>query len=157
MQFRLQEQKMKKLETIVKNASGLSLIEVLLSIVIIATSALAILMWQNTSWSQTASTNRLMVAGHIVDKQIEAQRMTIARSPVTNFAAFGTAFIGKDSVMVDCSVSPCVSVRWHAYNNLTDPKGHTIVNVYKVMLTAYWNGAKKSDTLRVEARIAKNF
>jgi prepilin-type N-terminal cleavage/methylation domain-containing protein len=148
---------MKKLEAIVKNASGMTLVEVLLSMVIIAVSALAIMMWQKTSWSQTTSTNRLMVAGHIVEKQLENVRMTIAQSPATNFTAFKTGFVNKDSVWADCSVTPCMWVKWSTYDTLHDPKGHSLSDVCQVKLTAWWAGAKKTDTLKLETRIAKNF
>jgi type II secretory pathway pseudopilin PulG len=154
---------MKKLETIVKNASGLTLIEVVLSIVIIATSAVVVLSWQKTSWSQTNATNRLMVAGQVIDKQIETKRMTIAQAPVANFTTFKTDYVSKTVVIIDSTVSPPVSVRWQAWDTLHDPKGNFIKdaansrNVVQVKLTAWWKGAKKNDTLRVETRIAKNF
>jgi|SRR5271157_2402578 prepilin-type N-terminal cleavage/methylation domain-containing protein len=138
-------------------AGGFTMIEVLLAMIIIATSAVAVLMWQKTSWSQTSSTNRLMVAGQIVEKQIEQQRMIIAQNPVPNFQTFKTTFDNKDVVIVDNSVSPPVSVRWHAYDTLHDPNGHLITDVFKVNLTAWWTGAKPTDSLQVETRIAQNF
>lgn len=138
-------------------AGGFTMVEVLLAMIIIATSAVAVLMWQKTSWSQTSSTNRLMVAGQIIEKQIEKQRMFIAQNPVTNFATFKTGFDNRDSVVVDNSVIPWVSVRWHAYDTLHDPHGNLITDVFKVNLTAWWTGCKPTDSLKVETRIAKNF
>jgi Tfp pilus assembly protein PilV len=152
---------MKKMEAIVKNASGMTMVEVLLSMIIILVSALAVLMWQKTSWSQTTSTNRLMVAGQVVEKQIEKQRMTIAQDPANNFTAFKTAYLytthPNGVVITDSTVSPYMSVRWIDYDTLHDPQSNPISDVCRVKLTAWWPGAGKSDSLRVEARIAKNF
>jgi type II secretory pathway pseudopilin PulG len=142
---------------------GFTLVEVLLAMIIIMVSATSVLMWQKTSWSQTSSTNRLMVAGHIVDKQIEQKRMFIAQNPVANFAAFKAGFVGRDSIIVDNSLSPPISVRWHAYDTLTDPRDSLIHdkqnnrNVVRVVLTAWWPGAKPGDSLQLDTRIAKNF
>lgn len=140
-----------------KGANGFTLVEVLLAMIIIATSAVAVLMWQKTSWSQASTTNKLMVAGQVVEKQIEKQRMIIAENPVQNFPKFKTGFDNVDSVIVDTTVTPMISVRWHAYDTLHDPNHHLITDVFQVKLAAYWPGAMSSDTLYVEARIAKNF
>jgi Tfp pilus assembly protein PilV len=148
---------MKKLEAIVKNISGLSLIEVLLSMIIIVVSAIAVLSWQNSSWAQTKTTNRLMVAGHIVDKQVENQRMIIARDPPDSFPVFKTRFDNNDVTIIDSSVSPFVSVKWHGYDTLHDPHGHLITDVLQIKLTAWWAGCKVSDSLKLETRISQNF
>jgi prepilin-type N-terminal cleavage/methylation domain-containing protein len=148
---------MKKLAALVKNVSGFSIIEVLLSMVIIAVCAGVVIMWQKSSWSQTITTNRLMVAGQVVDKQIEKQRMIIAENPVTNFATFKTGFDNRDSVMIDSSISPPMSVRWHAYDTLHDPHGNSITDVYQIKLVAWWKGASPNDSLKLETRIAQNF
>ncbi len=148
---------MKKPDLVGRNAQGFTMIEVMLAGIIIATSAVAVLMWQKTSWSQTTSTNRLMAAGQIVEKQIEKQRMVIAQNPVTNFQTFKTTFDNHDVVVTDSSVTPPVSVRWHGYDTLHDPNGHVITDVLKVNLTAWWTGCKPTDSLQVETRIAQNF
>jgi type II secretory pathway pseudopilin PulG len=157
MSFRLQEQKMKKLQAMVKNASGLSLIEVLLSIIIIATSAVVVLMWQKTSWSQTSYTNRLMVAGHVIEKQVEQRRMLIAQNPDQNFLTFKDAFKSKDSLIIDNSVTPPIKVLWNIKDTLIDPAGDHLDNVCWVKLRAFWDGARKNDTLQVITCIAKDF
>jgi len=152
---------MNRRQFVAHESSGFTLIEVLLAMIIISVSAVAVLMWQKTSWSQTSSTNRLMVAGQIVEKQIEKQRMAIARDPVDSFAAFKTAYSYTNNssgvIVVDSTVSPPVLVRWIVYDTLHDPNLHAIRNVCKVNLTAWWTGCKPTDSLQVETRIAKNF
>ena len=158
---------MKRRHYITKESGGFTLIEVLLSMIIISVSAIAVLMWQKTSWSQTSATNRLMVAGQIVEKQIEKRRMVIAQDPVGSFAAFKTAYNYTNHpngvVIADSTVYPPVSVRWIAYDTLTDRRDSLIhdaqgnKNVVRVVLTAWWPGAKPGDSLQVDTRIAKNF
>jgi prepilin-type N-terminal cleavage/methylation domain-containing protein len=135
------------------NKKGFTLIEILLSIVIIAISAIAILMWQKTSWSQTSYTNRLMIAGHVIEKQIERQRMIIAQDPTNNF----NQFKNTDSMnIIDSTTKPIINVKWYIYDTLHDPSGALINNVCRVVLKASWGKGKK-DTLKVETCIAKDF
>jgi type II secretory pathway pseudopilin PulG len=144
---------MKKLEAIVKDTSGFSLVEVLLAIIIITTSAVAVLMWQKTSWSQTSYTNRLMVAGHVIEKQIEERRMLIAQDPQTNFAAFKAL---TTLTIVDNSLNPPITVNWEMKDTLKDPAGNLMPNVRWVRIKASWGSGSK-DTLQVITCIAKNF
>jgi Tfp pilus assembly protein PilV len=134
----------------------MTMVEVLLSMIIIITSAFAVLMWQKTSWSQTRTTNRLMVAGHIIEKQIEQQRMIIAQDPATNFAAFKTNYVNKTVLVIDSTVRPYITVKWNVYDTLHDPQGYIIKNVYQAKLAASW-GTGQTDTLKVTTCIAKNF
>jgi type II secretory pathway pseudopilin PulG len=146
---------MKKTQELLRQSQGLTLVEVLLSIIIIATSAVICLMWQKSSWSQTSLTNHLMVAGHVIEKQIEKQRMTIAENPIVNFASF----IKNDSmVIVDSSVTPYIRVRWKIFaaDSVKDPLGNIVQNVRKVQLTAGY-GSGKGDTLKVITAISQNF
>jgi Tfp pilus assembly protein PilV len=147
---------MKKLRAIFKNKAGLTLIEVLLSVVIIVTSAVAVLMWQKTSWSQTSYTNRLMVAGHVIEKQIEQRRMLIAQNAATNFVAFKSAFVNNDLTIIDSSVTPPIKVRWFVKDTLSDPSGNALSNVVWVRLKANWGSGTK-DTLTVYTCISKDF
>lgn len=144
---------MKKLQAFVKSTSGFSLIEVALSILIIVISAIVVLMWQKTSWSQTSSTNRLMVAGHIIEKQIEQRRMLIAQNPATNFTAFKSL---STLTIIDSSLTPPIKTEWVMKDTLKDPAGNLLANVRWVQIKASW-GSGKNDTLKVVTCIAKNF
>jgi prepilin-type N-terminal cleavage/methylation domain-containing protein len=146
---------MKEGNRISGGADGFTMIEVLLAMIIIAISASAVLMWQKTSWSQTSSTNRLMVAGQIIEKQIEKQRMLIAQSPATNYATF----ISNSSItIVDSSVTPYMTVFWTIYapDSLKDPSGNNVNHVRKVQIKAGYGNGKK-DTLTVVTAISQNF
>jgi Tfp pilus assembly protein PilV len=145
---------MKKLQAFVKNTSGFTMIEVLLSILIIVTSAIVVLMWQKTSWSQTSSTNRLMVAGQIIEKQIEQRRMLVAQDPTNNFTSFKSL---STLTIIDSSLTPPIQTDWVMKDTLKDPAGNLLANVRWVQIKASWRGCGKNDTLKVVTCIAKNF
>ncbi|NLE01680.1 MAG: hypothetical protein GX640_17585, partial [Fibrobacter sp.] len=108
--------------------------------------------WQKWTWTNTSDNNRLMIAGHVIEKQVENRRMIIAMDREKNYAAFKSL---SDTVIVDNSVSPAVTVEWKitpAY----DLNGNEIPNVRTADLTASW-GYNKGDTLRVRVSIAKDF
>jgi prepilin-type N-terminal cleavage/methylation domain-containing protein len=143
-------------KTLLNNTHGFSLIEVLLAVIMIAICAIGMLMWQKSSWLQTSNTNKLMVAGQVIEKQIEKQRMIIAENPVVNFDQFTYTFLNKTVILTDSSTTPFIKVRWNVYDNLLDPSGHSVRNVYQVKLAAWW-GTQKVDTLKVTTCIARNF
>jgi prepilin-type N-terminal cleavage/methylation domain-containing protein len=146
---------MKKTKEITGGAGGFTMIEVLLAMIIIAMSAVAVITWQKTSWSQTSSTNRLMVVGQVIEKQIEKQRMIIAEHPVANYATF----IGNSTItLVDSSVTPRITVKWTIYaaDSLKDLYGNNVKNVRKVQIKAGY-GSGKNDTLTVVTAISQNF
>lgn len=94
-----------------------------------------------------------MVAGHVIEKQIEQMRMMIAESPDDRYAAFSTGL--HDTTIIDTSTHPNVTVLWHK-SSLTDPGGSQVMHVTKVDLTASW-GSGTNDTLRVTTTISKDF
>jgi len=135
---------------------GFTMLEVLLSILIVTFTAISYLMWQKSTWSQTTITNRRMVATQVLEKQIEARRMTIAQNPIANFAAF-KAITGKDTVVIDNSVTPNVRVEWKIFpDSLRAPNDDTVKNVVPAQLIASW-GSGTFDTLRLWTNITKNF
>jgi prepilin-type N-terminal cleavage/methylation domain-containing protein len=146
---------MNSMHGISKESGGFTMIEVLLAMIIIAVSAVAVLMWQKTSWSQTSATNRLIVAGHVITKQIEKQRLQIAESPVNNFAAF---IQNSSMVIVDSSITPYLQVQWTIYSvdSLKDPNNIDIANARKVKISVGY-GTRPTDTLTVITAISRNF
>lgn len=133
---------------------GFTLVEVLIAVVMISICAVSTLMWQKTSWERTARTNRIIVAGQVIEKQVEMIRQTIAQNPKTNFDQFKDRFIDNDVVIIDSSSAPFIHVRWNVYDTLHSPTNKLIKNVCQVKLAAWWN---KQDTIRVTTCIAKNF
>jgi prepilin-type N-terminal cleavage/methylation domain-containing protein len=139
-------------EAVVIRRNGLTMLEVLLSIIIIAISAVIFLAWQKTSWYQTNRSNRMMVAGHVIEKQIEQRRMLIAQKPELNYAAFAAL---AETTITDSTTRPPVTVRW-VMSSINDPTGVAVQHVRKVDLTARW-GSGSSDSLRVSTCISKDF
>ena len=135
-----------------RDIRGLTLMEVLLTIFFLGISASIFMICQKSSWSQTSNMNRLMSAGQIIEKQIEARRMWIAEDPVQNFATFKST---TSDTIVDNTVSPPVKVLWEINPGET-PELDSIENVRKVELTACW-GRGPNDTLRVQTCIARDF
>jgi type II secretory pathway pseudopilin PulG len=136
--------------------NGFTMLEVLLSVLIVTFTAISYLMWQRSTWSQTTITNRRMMATQVVEKQIEWRRMVVARNPIANFAAF-KAITGKDTVIIDNSMTPNVRVEWKIYpDSLRAPNGDTVKNVIPAQLIASW-GPGINDTLRIWTNITRNF
>jgi Tfp pilus assembly protein PilV len=137
-------------------SNGFTMLEVLLSVLIVLTTSTVYLMWQKTTWSQTTLANRRMRACQVVEKKIEWRRMIIAQNPTVNFAAF-KAITGKDTIMLDTTGKPNVSVEWKIHpDSLLAPNGDTIHNVIPVQLIASW-GPGKLDTLKIWTNVTKNF
>jgi prepilin-type N-terminal cleavage/methylation domain-containing protein len=146
---------MKKRRYIKRESGGFTLIEVLLAMIVISVSAVAVLMWQKTSWSQTSATNRLMVAGHVITKQIEKQRLTIAENPLVNFASFVQ---NSSMVIVDSSITPYLQAQWTIYSpdSLKDPNNNDIMTARKVKICVGY-GTRPTDTLTVITAISRDF
>jgi Tfp pilus assembly protein PilV len=135
---------------------GFTMLEVLLSILIVLVTTTAFLMWQKTTWTQTTTTNRRMLAAQILEKQIEWRRIVIGQNPDVNFTAFKN-ISGKDTIIIDTSVTPRLRVEWKIYpDSLRAPNGDIVHNVVPAQLIASW-GPGKFDTLKIWTTIAKNF
>jgi prepilin-type N-terminal cleavage/methylation domain-containing protein len=140
----------------VARSNGFTMLEVLLSVLIVLVTSTVYLMWQKTTWSQTTLSNRRMRACQVIEKQIEWRRMIISQNPVTNFAAF-KSISGKDTVMCDTTGSPVVSVEWKIHpDSLLAPNGDTVMNVVPVQLIASW-GSGQFDTLKLWTNVTQNF
>ena len=125
---------------------GFTLLEILVAMMILAFFiGTAVIVQQNTM-SRTRSSNKMLVAGHLIEKQIEYMRMQILKDPDTNWPPTDTTFTSND-ITVDCNIS-------YAYDLET---GSTkIDSVRKLDIEATWV-AGKPDTLAVETYLAKMF
>jgi len=65
--------------------SGFSLLEILVSLVIVGIIGVSIIALQTSVWKRSATSNRLLVAGQLIEKQIESIRLTIDQDPTSNF------------------------------------------------------------------------
>jgi len=106
----------------------------------------SIISLQASAWKRTTTSNRLLVAGQLIEKQIEYIRMNIAANPSVNFPP-------KDGTTSENNIA--LSWKISSVNRL---KGTTVVlaNVRRCDLTASW-GKSKGDTLVVTTYISKMF
>lgn len=130
------------------NHSGFTLVEVLITIAVVGVIALNLMMFQTSSWKRTASSNKLLVAGQMIEKQVEYIRMNIDADPYINFPPHDSSIIENG-----------ITLRW-SFSSAYRPKGPLprgpLTNVRKCTLTASW-GNTKNDSLVVNTYIARFF
>jgi len=132
-------------------SSGLTLVEVLIAMVIICVCAVSFLLFQKTSWSQATKTNRYLLAGQVIQKQIEKKRMWIASDALTNY----NLFKGYGTVTdVDSTTTPRITIKYNIYDTLHAPDGTAVKNACQVDVLASWG---TSDTLKVTTCFARDF
>jgi prepilin-type N-terminal cleavage/methylation domain-containing protein len=140
------EREMKKTFLLRKCAiQGFSLLEVLMSLAIIAIIAGSIFVLQTNSWKRASKANRTIVAGHMVERQIEAMRMSIENNPKANFPPLGGS-ISENGI----------SLSWQISNAKRPKTGATLTNVSQCDFIASW-GSGKDDTLRVTTFLSEMF
>jgi type II secretory pathway pseudopilin PulG len=138
--------------TITHDRKGISILELILTILIISICAGIFLRWQSFSWFRTTSLNRITTAGQVIEKQIEYQRLQIGIDPENNYPKFKNR---TDTTIVDNTVKPPITVKWKIAP-AKDRNNNNLDNVRLVTLTAKWSN-NPGDTLQVITCIAKNF
>jgi prepilin-type N-terminal cleavage/methylation domain-containing protein len=129
-----------------RKKQGFSLMEILVVIVIVGIIGVSTISLQTSTWKRTTTSNRLLVAGQVIEKQIEYIRMNIAENPKENFPPEnGTAYENS------------IALSWK-FSSVNRIKGSTVAlkNVRRCDLTATW-GKSKGDTLIVTTYISKLF
>lgn len=128
------------------NAKAFTLLEVLVSMALIGIIGVLIFSIQTSSWKRVTSSNRTLVAGHMIEKQIEAMRMNISRDQNHNFPPVSGSVTNNG-----------VTLKWQISDALR-PKDSTthLTNVKQCDFTASW-GNGKSDTLRATTYLSKMF
>lgn len=130
-----------------QKSQGFSLLEILISLVIVGIIGVSIISLQTSVWKRSTTSNRLLLAGQLIEKQIESIRMGIDQNPVSNFPP-------KDGSIAENGIS----LSWKVYSAYR-PKGATtteLKNVRRCVFTAAW-GKSKGDTLQVSTYISKFF
>jgi prepilin-type N-terminal cleavage/methylation domain len=130
---------------IVHNAKAFSLLEVLVSMTIIGITGALIFSIQTSSWKKSTSANRAIVAGHMVERQIELIRLNISRNQAQYFPPVNGT-IAENGVTLSWAVSDA--------KRPTD--GVVLLNTKKCDFTAFWGGGR-TDTLKVTTYISKMF
>jgi len=125
---------------------GFAIMEIILMLVIIGIIGANTVMLHRSSWKRTGASNRGLVAGQMIEKQIEALRMFVDADTANNFPP------PNDSITENG-----IQLKWELFravrlNNTSD----TLRNVHQCKLTASW-GRGKGDTLKVITFLAKSF
>jgi prepilin-type N-terminal cleavage/methylation domain-containing protein len=125
---------------------GFAMLEIILVLVVIGIIAANIITLQSSSMKMSGSSNKLLLAGQMIDRQIERLRMFVDRNPKTNFPP-------SDSTITENGIT----LRWNISNvNRTVGPAVPIPNVRECTFIAGW-GKSKGDTLKVRTFLARNF
>lgn len=127
-------------------SDGFAIMEIILVMVVIGIIAANIMTLQKSSWSMSGSSNKLLLAGQMIDRQVEMMRMFVDRNPSANFPP-------RDSSLTENGIH----LQW-TISTVTRSVGTkvNIDNVRECNLTAGW-GKSKWDSLKVRTYLARNF
>jgi prepilin-type N-terminal cleavage/methylation domain-containing protein len=126
-----------------KNA--FTLVEVLMSIAAIGIITVVIVAFQTSSWKNSILSNRTIVAGHMIERQVESMRMTVDQDPHLNFPPVSGS-ITENGITLSWTISPAAR----------PTNGDNLPNVRKCDLCAWW-GHGKNDSLKVTTYLSKMF
>ena len=125
--------------------SGLTLTEVLIALVVISIGVGVFLQMQKRSGANFAGNSRMMRAGQLVEKNVEAMRISIARDTIANWPPHDTSFT-ENSIVFKRVILPAASPK----------KAEPLPNVRQVLITVTW-GKAHSDTLDVATYVSRRF
>jgi prepilin-type N-terminal cleavage/methylation domain-containing protein len=129
-----------------RNAKAFSLLEVLVSMVIVGIIGALIFSTQTSSWKKSTSGNRAIVAGNMIQNTIDSIRVTISENQDIFFPPINGT-ITSNGVLLNWVISSA--------NRATSDAGN-LPNVRKCDFVASWS-ASKGDTLKVTTYLAKMF
>ena len=128
------------------NAKAFSLLEVLVSMTIVGIIGALIFSIQTSSWKTSTASNRAVVAGHMVQQQIELMRMNIGQNQNLYFPPVNGSVVQNGVTLV-----------WQISAATRSTADHgTLLDTYECDFTATW-GAVNGDTLRVTTYLSKMF
>lgn len=131
-----------------RNCRGFTLLEVMMVMVIVGIVGVNIMISQTASWKKTTTSNRMLVAGQMIEKQVEKLRMYIDVDPVNRFPPHDSSYTENG-----------INLLWK-FTDASRPTGPSprgpLKNVRKCDLTATW-GNNRGDTLIVTTYLAKYF
>jgi prepilin-type N-terminal cleavage/methylation domain-containing protein len=128
-----------------RSQSGLSLMEILIALVVIAIGVGVFLKMQKGSGNNLAGNSKMMRAGQLVEKHIEAMRISIAKDTIGNWPPKDTGFT-ENLLKLERKITAA-----------TSPKtGAALPNVRKVDITVSW-GKFRQDSLDVSTYVSKRF
>jgi prepilin-type N-terminal cleavage/methylation domain-containing protein len=144
---------MKKLEGLMKircifsfnNQKAFTLMEVLISMVVIAFMAMVVFTAMSSSWKRSIFSNRSLVAGHLIEREIEKMRMNIDRNPDNNFPPVSNTITENG-----------VTLTWTIADAKRPTDNATLANVRQCNFVAKW-GSGKTDSMMVSTYLSKMF
>jgi prepilin-type N-terminal cleavage/methylation domain-containing protein len=128
-----------------RKKGGFTLMEVLVSMAIIGIIGMTIFLFQTSSWKRSTGSNRALIAGHLIERQIESLRMNIDRDQADNFPPDGGSLF-ENGVHLIWTIS--------AASRPTDASA--LDNVRLCDFVASW-GKTQNDTLKVTTFLSKMF
>ena len=120
--------------------------EIILMLVILGIIGANAIMLQRNSWKRIGSSNRMLIAGQMIERQIESLRMTVDADPDNNFPPSDSQYT-ENGITLEWKLTSVINI------------GGPVIasnNVKKCELTAFW-GKRSSDSLKVTSFLAKNF
>ncbi|HLP40282.1 MAG TPA: prepilin-type N-terminal cleavage/methylation domain-containing protein [Fibrobacteria bacterium] len=128
-----------------RGQGGLTLIEILIALVVVGFGVGLFLKMQSSAGARLHGSSQMLQAGQIVEKHMEAMRITIAQGNISSWPPQDTAYV-ENRLSVSRRVSQAIS-----------PKtGDVLANVRKVDLSVAW-GKRPIDSLRISTYVAKQF
>lgn len=128
-----------------QDQTGLTLMEILITLVVIGVGVGVFLKMSGSSGSSAEGNSKMLRAGQLVERHIEAMRIGIARDTMANWPPDDTSYT-DNGLKVTRKVSSAKS-----------PKDNSVLpNVRKVDVIVTW-GAFKTDSLDVTTYVTKRF
>jgi prepilin-type N-terminal cleavage/methylation domain-containing protein len=125
-------------------SGGFTLLEVLITMVVVSITLAGVLLLQGATWRSTASTNNIQLAGQLVERRIEEMRLAISFDTTMNWPPVDG---GMNASGLD--------MNW-AVSKTKDPDGAYINRVRQVDFTVAWRSTVP-ETLKVTTFLSKDF
>ncbi len=126
--------------------AAFTLLEVLITIVIIGITTGTIALFQRNTWSSTRRTNNTTVAGQLIERQVELMRINIEIDSTTYWPPTDGDTTYEESG---------ITVGW-TVNKACDPDGVAIDEVRSIEYMATWEDVQP-ETLTVTTALSRDF
>lgn len=123
---------------------GLTLLEILVAIVVVAVGTASYMAVQQNSWWSIGRSNKTLIAGKMIESRIEEIRAHVARDPQSNFPALSGGSTTRSGIHLTWS-----------FANATF-KGVAVNDVKRVAFEATWDIPRR-DTLTVVTYVSEDF
>jgi Tfp pilus assembly protein PilV len=139
-----------------KGEKGLTLVEVLISMVLIMLCAIGTLVAEKQKWFSFGQSDKTNKAIRLIENKIEDIRMGIAQNYTTDTttAGFATEAASAAGTVTTQGITLVTTVS-AAQNNRNPPDA--LPNVRKVNLTATWTVNGKNGIMKASTYVSKNF